>query len=242
MDLREVASLGVEPTPTIIAAFLVGVLERRGATSRADLVRAVQDEWIRNGGSPLPGASTVSRVKKALSDLLKQGVVENPMYGMYRLADSELGEPSGDGATIAIVQSNPDAGVLEDSQTGVDEEDEDLSQLSAADSEIGQGSQVVYAFYLPTYRRLSEADGAEGWPIKVGMTTTSVSQRMAAHQTALPESPRLGLVIRTDSAGLLEKIIQGVLTLRGRRSEAAGGSEWFITTIDEIRDIYETIL
>ena len=228
MDFRELVALGAEPTPTQVAAFLVATLEQHGVSSRADLVRAVRAEWLKAGGKPLPDAGTVSRVKKALSMLASQGIVENPIVGRYRLLDIDAlperkEEPQQQGGAEAVI---------------VDDElvDDDVVE---SESDVGTGLQSVYAFYLPTYRAAAEAAGQTRWPVKVGMTTTSVGVRMAAHRTALPEGPVLTLVVRTDNAAILERVIHGILTLRGLRSDESGGSEWFMTNAEELRAIHE---
>lgn len=74
------------------------------------------------------------------------------------------------------------------------------------------------------------------------MTTGPLEARMAAHRTALPERPRVGLVLRSDNAAVLEKILHGILTLRGHRHDEASGSEWFVTNPEEIEAIYDAIM
>jgi hypothetical protein len=71
------------------------------------------------------------------------------------------------------------------------------------------------------------------------MTTGSVAARIGSLRTAFPEVPVITLVIRTDDAAALEKVIHGVLAFRGRRSEDSPGSEWFLTDAAEIESIYE---
>lgn len=116
-----------------------------------------------------------------------------------------------------------------------------IEGAARAEVEMGHGPQFVYAFYLPMYRRSAEAQGRQRWPIKIGMTTTSVAVRMAAHRTALPEFPQLGLLVRTTDAALLEKVIHGILSLRGAQTEESGGSEWFNTNLEELISIYRFV-
>ena len=108
--------------------------------------------------------------------------------------------------------------------------------------DLGDGSQTVYAFYLPTYRDAAKAQGEDRWPIKIGMTATgSVAARLDAHRTALPEAPVLAVRLRVDNASTVERVIHGVLALRGLRSDQAGGSEWYVTNPAEIESIYRFI-
>jgi hypothetical protein len=118
---------------------------------------------------------------------------------------------------------------------------EDAPATDLFEREIGDGAQSVYAFYLPTFRVAAEACGEGRWPIKIGMTTASVVARMDSFRTALPEMPVLALRLRVDDASAVERVIHGVLALRGQRVEQAGGSEWFLTTPHEIEAIYNFI-
>ncbi len=229
MDFHEIARMGAEPTPATIVPFLVEVLERQGgAASRSDLVRAVEKRWAEASGSPMPSTSATFKVKKALRNMQDQRIVVNPVTGYYRLADA-------DAAAMPAVNVE-DADVLTER---VEAEEVEAEDSAIPEVQLGEGPQYVYAYYLPTYRRIAEKDGLDRWPVKIGMTTTSVAVRMAAHRTALPEAPRLGLIVRTDNAALLENVIHGVLSMRGARSEESGGSEWFVTNLDEVVAIYQ---
>lgn len=233
MDFRELAAIGAEPTPSAVAPVIVRILEQAGGCSRANVIADVEAEWLSAGGYSIPKPKTLMRVKKALAMLQEQGIIENPTYGFYRLKDTD--------ATIAPVpnKSTSEAVVA---TPGDETEFDEVDEGHAPEREIGIGPQSVYAFYLPAYRRAAEQDGANRWPVKIGMTTSSVAIRMATHQTALPEIPCVALVINCDNAALLEKVLHGVLTLRGQRSDEAGGSEWFITNIDELVDIFEQVV
>lgn len=218
---------GLEPTPGLLAPFIVAALERSGGMTRSAIVKLIEAEWASAGGQPMK-SSTTSRVKRAMSTLVEGGVVENPVHGFYRLVDA-LSDDAPMEFTASIVGHADE----------VDDEPEELG--SPPEVSLGKGDQFVYAFYLSTYRRLAEADGQDVWPLKIGMTTTSVEQRMASHRTALPEEPSMAAVIRTGDAATLENIIQWVLTLRGRKLES-GGSEWFLSNPGELVSIYEFVL
>jgi hypothetical protein len=235
MDFLQLAALGAQPTPSAVAPVIVRVLEQRGSASKGDLLLAVSQEWESAGGEPVPEALANSRMKKALAMLLEQGITENPVHGYYRLRGSA------DGIAAALPPL-----ALAYEGTGAAEEvaqlEAELEDSSDPEMELGDGSQALYAFYLPTYRRAAEMQGHDRWPIKVGMTTTSVAVRMAAHRTALPEAPELALVVRSENSALLEKVVHGVLTLRGLRSDESGGSEWFITNPRELAAIYRWVV
>ena len=144
------------------------------------------------------------RVKKGLAMLVAQGTVTNPVYGYYRLIDET--EAAAEEIDLDV---DPQATELDDVDDGADSE-------LAIEMEEGDGDQVVYAFYLPVYRRAAEQAGLDRWPMKIGMTTRDLSIRLAALGTALPEVPAV-LIFRTDNAPVLEKVFHNILTLRGRR-------------------------
>jgi hypothetical protein len=101
----------------------------------------------------------------------------------------------------------------------------------------GRGSEAVYGFYLPRYRD-SEPEDFQRFPIKIGSTTGSVSDRLARLSTALPERMLLAVLIWTSDAPSMERAIQAVLTYQGRWHAEAGGSEWYNTHPLEVKYIY----
>lgn len=228
--------MGAKPTGTHLEPVIVRMLETKGGSAqRSAIVEFVEAEWKLAGGGAMSRNTTTNSVKKALAVLRNQGIVENPTHGYYRLTTSTedldvSSRPPESGTESASPPDNCDL-VIEESE-----------EFSPAEAELGEGAQAVYAFYLPTYRTHAQRDGSSGWPIKVGMTTTSVEVRMAAHRTALPEPPVVGLVIRTENAALAEKVIHGVLTLRGRRLDDSGGSEWFVTSPEEIASVWRRVV
>ena len=184
--------------------------------------------WTAAGGSALDAALMTQRVKRALGELVEEGIVSNPMRGLYLLSGGDMS---------GRVDAN---GLSQLAPTDV-EEDEAAAEELGAGAQVGLGSQIVYAFHLPTFEKLARAEGRDRWPTKIGYTTGPVASRMASHRTALPEEPVLSLLIHTDDAARLEKVIHGILSLRGQRSEASGGSEWFDTNADELVALHARI-
>lgn len=229
MRLEDVCKAGATPTSGTLQPLIVRFLEESGPTQRSDLVKRVEKEWSAVGGQSIPGLP--GKVKKALANLQSEGIVVNPMHGLWALLESDSF-----GHDVSLIGDTPPP-----SAPLTFEVDEDLSEVAPVESyglTLGDGDQFLYAFYLPTYRELAEARGESAWPMKVGMTTTTVQQRIDGFRTALPEEPVVALVVRTDNAALLEKLVHSVLSLRGRREET-GGSEWFRTSTHEIQEIYE---
>ncbi|MDR3525594.1 MAG: GIY-YIG nuclease family protein [Acetobacteraceae bacterium] len=97
--------------------------------------------------------------------------------------------------------------------------------------EEGNGDQCVYAY---GYRCAPDR-------LKVGRTDGDVIDRIARQiATSTPEKPSLFLVIRTSDSRALEMAMHGVLRLR-RMKIIGGGDEWFLTTRDELLEIYRAI-
>lgn len=238
MHFDEFLHNGVEPRATDLAPRLVEVLEANGVATREQLIQHVEVAWAEAGNPPIDRAKTTTRVKKALQVLRQQGIAENFTYGYWRLTAS--------GDEEAALEA------LDDSTRNDDGETASLLMLSPLDparedvftpeATCGEGEQSVYAYYLPTYRRLAEIAGDSRWPMKVGMTTTSVSTRIGGQLTALPEGPVVGVVLRSSNAALLEKVLHGILSIRGRQVNNGGGTEWFLTSPDELVSLHRMVL
>ena len=95
--------------------------------------------------------------------------------------------------------------------------------------EIGSGSESVYLYYFPTYRRYAESLGNSRWPCNIGQTEGYVAYRVYEQiGDQLPEKPQLALILRTDDCRWLEAKIHAALKRKGKQIEDAIGEEWFI--------------
>jgi hypothetical protein len=239
VDFRELAEIGAEPSPTHLASFVVAYLETHASARRSDLINAAEIEWLRENGSPMKTA-LVPRMKKALAILTAQGSIrQSGAYGIWVLSEAA---PPASSTSVRPPTDLHRGDDHTDSESLAQESDDEPGEDDRADRVVGIGHQQVYCFYLDAYRDLALSRGESTWPIKIGMSAGQLSARLEAHRTALPEAPHLALLIETDNAATLEKVIHGVLTLRGKRSEGTGGAEWFTTTPDEIEEIYRSTL
>ena len=94
--------------------------------------------------------------------------------------------------------------------------------------EEGEGIQFLYAY---GYRCAPDR-------LKVGRADKDVIDRIADQiSTGTPDKPSLFLTIRTSDCRLLERAIHGVLRLRNKKV-GGGGAEWFLTTREELLEIY----
>ena len=114
----------------------------------------------------------------------------------------------------------------------------DTSQVKS----IGSGSESIYLYYLPTYRRYAESLGAPHWPCNIGRTEDEVTARVSQQiGDQLPEKPQIALILKTDNCRTLEKKIHDALKRKGKHIQDAIGKEWFLTSPSEVLAIYQSI-
>lgn len=107
---------------------------------------------------------------------------------------------------------------------------------------IGSGNSSVYLYYYPQYRESAESKGEKVWECKIGMTRHGEADgRIKGQATGLPETPKLGLHIKTDKEVKIERIIHDILEVRGKHIAEAPGTEWFLTSPSEVEEIYNFI-
>ncbi len=107
---------------------------------------------------------------------------------------------------------------------------------------IGSGKSSVYLYYYPQYRESAESKGEKIWECKIGRTRHSEADgRIKNQATGLPESPKIGLHVKTGDREKIERIIHDILKVRGKHIEDAPGTEWFMTSPSEVEEIYNFI-
>ena len=95
---------------------------------------------------------------------------------------------------------------------------------------------AVYWYTFPAYQSLNGS-----YPIKIGRGNDPLS-RISQQVTAMPEQPVILGTFEHGDSQVLERALHCILTLRGKRKKDAPGSEWFITTPDEVRSLVKLIL
>ena len=126
--------------------------------------------------------------------------------------------------------------------TASDQDDLDSEDLES-EKIIGSGKQSVYLYYYPVYQRLAELQDEAIWACKIGKSRNDPIGRIVSQtRTALPEYPKIGLIIKTDELNLMENTIQNILKLQGKQKQDAPGNEWFVTSPSEVERVYESIL
>ena len=117
---------------------------------------------------------------------------------------------------------------------------------------LGKGSQEVYCYYYRAYREiavLTKIDpvwkmdiGRILWECKIGEThkqdtPTRIKQQMGVP----PEQPVIALILKTDDSQRLEDRIHEILKYWDREIPEAQGKEWFLTSPDEVENIYQEL-
>ncbi|MYB70883.1 MAG: GIY-YIG nuclease family protein [Gemmatimonadetes bacterium] len=183
------------------------------------------------GGLP-PRGRAAGVFKKVLADMKLEGKAENLSLGIWRIS------PSSDPPETEAVES------VEPSQVS---EEEEVIQPDQPDSPyekiVGSGKDSVYLYYYPAYRQLAESNGESSWPCKVGKSERDPAIRVESQAaTAMPEQPKIALLIQTDKPLELEKAIHKLLSKDGKQLKGAPGAEWFVTSPSEVEEIHDILL
>jgi len=205
--------------PTKVKEYILKILssgqpmKRDEVVSRARALAPV-DGFVLTAGNAIP------TVKKALALLFDEGRIERPRIGWWRIT--------------RIPDCTP---VDEQSSTlGESEVEPEPETRVHIEREIGSGPESVYVYYHDAYAELARRKGSPVWECKVGSTFGPPDARVIGQGalTQFPRTPIIGLVIRTENGRGLERALHIALTLAEKRIEGGGGSEWFVTSPDQI--------
>ena len=198
-------------TPKIAQHLIIELFA--GRTVQKQEIMSAVDETHREGGGLPSRAQFNHPVTLALYNMRREGRASNPSRSNWLIRLSTQDDDS--------VNSEPDN--LEPEKI------------------IGSGKQSVYLYYYPAYQRLAELQGEEVWACKIGKARNDPLIRISSQtRTALPEYPKVGLIIKTDELNLMENTIQNILKLQGKQKQDAPGNEWFITSPGEVERVYES--
>jgi hypothetical protein len=221
-------------TPAVIESLTLELFAGQIA-ERQTIVQEVLRVHRARGGKSSDSQNPTGSVKKVLSNMLKKGLADNPSTGHWRIRGEGLQ------ATQSIEASSDYESLLEGDGNERNCEEKDTSPPVLAEISIGTGNGAVYVYYLPTYRQHAEHRGESVWPCKIGRTDRDPLERILTQAaTALPERPIVAIVLRTSLPIAWESAIHGVLTLRGLKMKDSPGSEWFLTSPEEILQLAHT--
>jgi hypothetical protein len=184
-----------------------------------DISKLIIDEHL----SP---AQQATMLKKAHSDREDSVVQIVKFFIPYIARRTEQLIPLGNGMFRLPTESDISDEELDDA--AVEEEDADADEFDGS----------VYAFSFPALVK-----DAAPFPIKIGMTTGSVEDRVERQckASATFDNPLILRQWKVARVGAVESAIHNVLRSRGKWRENIPGAEWFDTTVDEIESIIKFI-
>ncbi|MCH3923261.1 GIY-YIG nuclease family protein [Limosilactobacillus sp.] len=98
---------------------------------------------------------------------------------------------------------------------------------------------AVYLYYYDKYKELAELKGQHVWECKIGRTETDpISRVLGQAGTCYPELPHIALILNCDNSSLMEKALHSILKVKGRWLSDSPGKEWFITSPEEVENLY----
>lgn len=206
---------GLELTPAIFSDLLIQLLDGK-QFSRKDAIEKITNYHLENGGL-LNKPSYVSAFKKAVQMLNDNGM-KNVGYGIWRLNYEEK--------SVEIIS----------------QQENNKEEKYSADKEIGDGKNAVYIYYYDCYKDFAESKGNNVWECKIGRTDVDpISRVFSQAGTCYPELPHLALIIHCDDSALLEKALHSILRLQDKWISTSPGTEWFMTSPEEIEIMYNQI-
>ena len=107
---------------------------------------------------------------------------------------------------------------------------------------LGKGEGWVYLYYFDREKAEAQDQGNEVWPCKIGRTEREPEKRIQEQMNEGSDIPIIALLLETDKPKVLEKTIHGILTLRGVHLKHEQGKEWFLTSPNEVIDIYRLMV
>lgn len=206
---------GLKLTPAIFAKLIVILFDGKQFT-RQTAISKVSEYHVSNGGIIEEERNLVSVFKRATQDMQKKNVgLSNKGYGTWEL-HYEIHE------ITEIVED------IETDSTGF-----------TADETLGTGNNAVYVYYYDVYQKLASVEGKDSWACKIGRTDRDPIQRVIGQAgTCYPELPHVALIIYCDDSSALESAIHSVLKYQNKWIKGAPGTEWFLTSPNEIKEIY----
>ncbi len=213
--MEEYRYSGIELTPSVFTELLVELFDGK-QFKRQDAIDAIKSYHEKNGG--ILGKTNYVNVFKKTASSLKDNGLANVGYGVWRLTYNT---------------KNVD-------YTITPREEKETTYI--ADKIIGIGKSSVYVYYYDIYKMFAESINNNSWECKIGRTDRDPLSRVFDQAgTCYPELPHIALIINCDDSSLLESTIHNVLKIRGKWISKAPGKEWYITSPEEVEEIYSNI-
>jgi len=216
---------GIPLTPAIAEYIITSYLQGK-QLRRSQIIDTIERTHTKNGGLPAEAADLSRTVKKALQNMKNKGLAVNPSTGWWSIGQSDSAEDLSSRVSADLV--------------GQQDADQDTQEYRI-ESVHGVGDEAVYVYYYPAYKEAALTAGKDRWLCKIGRTDCLPRIRVSEQATGMPEQPVIGLVFKTDDSRILESVVQGVLTLRGQWSDESTGTEWFVTSPDDVLGVIKLL-
>ena len=201
---------GVPLKRAIMASYLIQIETGEVAHTAQELFERISKIHEDHGGLPCAAKDPQKEAAKALAELRDQGYYTQPHVGRWRRSEK-----------IA-----PDDEALGDS-------------IQEAEVTVGDGDQCLYAWYLPTYRKMANINDEPTFAMKIGISGRAAIERISESMGFSPEPFALGFMLLTDNPQDWESLYHSTLNLKGRHRERAHGTEWYNTNPQELLEIFE---
>lgn len=214
---------GIPLMPSVAKKIVVELLKsEKPHWRRKDLVPEVERIHKSRGGI-IGIQSTLSVIKKALTYLSEEGVVEGIAFGTWRLKS----------------QSNDFDGI-----ELTDDMKQDIASDIPVEKIIGDGPESVYVYFNKSERKLATIEHRSAWPCKIGRTDGNVIDRIFDQgiKTSFSSYPVVGLVIKSEDSKILERLLHLSLRFSELEPMDSPGSEWFLTSPEIICNWYDSFV
>lgn len=220
MEMESYEFIGLPLTPTIFSKLLIQLFDGK-QFDRQTVISKVVDYHRSNGGIVKQGYNPINAFKRATLNLRKKDIgLVNKGQGVWEL---HYHEPK----LVEVVRGS----------LGIEE------AVYSVDEILGAGPNAVYVYYYDVYCELAKINGETSWPCKIGRTDYNPIQRIIGQAgTCYPELPHIALIIYCDDSNALEAVFHNIMKVKGLWMTDAPGKEWFITSPDEIKAIYASVL
>ena len=210
---------GLKLTPNVFKELLILLFDGR-RFERQEAINKIVNYHKDHGGIVEPNRDMVHVFKNVTGSLKRtSNSISNPGFGVWELHHHV--------AEAEVVQETP--------------KNDELSY--PADEVFGEGENAVYVYYYDIYKRYAEMKQEAIWECKIGRSDRDPIQRIIGQAgTSYPELPHIALIFRCTDSALLEAALHSVLKIRQRWLEKAPGKEWFMTSPEEIIEIYKVIV
>lgn len=201
-------------TPKIAATIILEHLKPNLPIERTEIISKISNLHLREGGKVSNNYTAI--IKKALKYLKDNGKIENVSTGYW------------------MIKQNNNI-----------EQDIDVENESSNIEYIPKEIFDIYLYYFHSYKELANIKGQTIWQCKIGKTERNVQERISSQiATGYPEKPHIESIYKAKDSRdchTMEVILHNILKRHNREVKNKGNKEWFLTNLDEVKQIIQGI-